>query len=197
MEDKMNKYWKHFKTITKHKLYVAKACFKCGLFKQGILHDLSKYSFTEFRSSAKYFQGKSSPIDAEKNVNGYSLAWQNHKGKNKHHWQYWTDFENGKLIALLMPPKYLSEMICDWIGAGKAYNKGKWSVNTFKSWYENNKDLMILHEETRKCIEELIGKSNSEKELYRLSKPKMFEWWYLEDQYYGLHDKKPTIYDII
>lgn len=71
----MSKYIKHFKTISKHKWYVMKACFKCGLIKQGLLHDLSKYSITEFGASAKYFQGKSSPIDAEKNINGYSIAW--------------------------------------------------------------------------------------------------------------------------
>lgn len=193
---KIKKYYSHFKTITKHKWYVMMACFRCGLIKQGLLHDLSKYSFTEFKSSAKYFQGNSSPIKAEKIVNGYSLAWQNHKGRNKHHWNYWIDFEKGKLIALLIPPKYLSEMICDWIGAGKAYNKGKWSVDTFKSWYEANKNNMILHEETRKCIEELISNVNTEKELYILAKPKRFEWWYLEDQYYGLHDRKPTVYRI-
>lgn len=189
----MNKYIKHFKTITKHKWYVMIACFKCGLIKQGLFHDFSKYSITEFKASAKYFQGKSSPIDTEKRANGYSLAWQNHKGKNKHHWQYWTDFENGNLTALLMPPKYLSEMICDWIGAGKAYNKGDWNIGVFKNWYINNKDKMILHSETRKCIEELIEYSNTESDLYQYAKPKNLVWWYLEDEYYGLHDRKPEI----
>ena len=87
----MNKYIKHFITITKHKFYVMKFCFKCGLYKHGLLHDLSKYGKTEFFSSAKYFQGTSSPIDAEKNEKGYSLAWQHHKGHNPHHWEYWID----------------------------------------------------------------------------------------------------------
>lgn len=192
----MNKYIKHFNTITKHKWYVTIACFKCGLIKQGLLHDLSKYSITEFKASAKYFQGNSSPIDVEKTSNGYSLAWQNHKGKNKHHWQYWTDFENGKLIVLLMPPKYLSEMICDWVGAGKAYNKGKWTVDTFKSWYDKNKTLMILHSETRKCIEELIKYVKTEDELYELAKPSQLSWWYIEDEYYGLHNKQPDIIEL-
>ena len=80
----MNKYWKHFKTIVKHKYYVGKFCFKCGYYTRGILHDLSKFGFTEFFSSAKYFQGTSSPIDAEKKATGHSLAWQHHKGHNPH-----------------------------------------------------------------------------------------------------------------
>ena len=85
------KYIKHLKTITKHKLYVMKFCFKCGQYKRGLLHDLSKFGPTEFFSSAKYYTGTSSPIDAEKKEKGYSLAWQHHKGRNPHHWEYWID----------------------------------------------------------------------------------------------------------
>lgn len=163
----MNKYWEHFKTITKHKWYVSKACFKSGLILQGILHDLSKYSLIEFASSARYFQGNKSPIDAEKVANGYSLAWQHHKGVNKHHWQYWIDFENGELIVIEMPPKYLAEMLCDWIGAGKAYNKGNWNIDTFKNWYKNNKDKMIIHTLTRDYIELVVDNVKDEEELYK------------------------------
>ena len=62
----MNKYWKHFKTIMKHKIEVGKVCFKFGLYWQGLAHDLSKFSITEFAPSARYFQGTGSPIDKEK-----------------------------------------------------------------------------------------------------------------------------------
>lgn len=118
---------RHFNTITKHKWEVMKACFKCGLYWQGIVHDLSKYSFAEFFSSAKYFQGNSSPIDAEKSEKGYSYAWLHHRGRNPHHWEYWIDnlSQGGK--AVVIPYKYCMEMICDWIGAGKVYNKEMWS----------------------------------------------------------------------
>lgn len=160
------KYWRHFVTITKHKWYVMMACFKAGLYWQGIMHDLSKYSITEFFTSARYFQGNSSPIDREKVEKGYSLAWQNHKAMNKHHWQYWTDFEQGKLIVLLMPPKYLIEMLCDWVGAGKAYNNSDWTIDTFKTWYKNNKDKMVLHKLTRNYIELVIAHAKSEEDLY-------------------------------
>jgi hypothetical protein len=162
----MNKYWKHFWTITKHKWYVMIACFKAGLIWQGITHDLSKYSLIEFFTSARYFQGDKSPIDAEKIKNGYSFAWQNHKGKNKHHWQYWTDFEKGNLIILPMPPKYLAEMLCDWVGAGKAYNKGKWTIDSFKNWYAKNKDIYYLHQSTRAYIDMLMKNVIDEKDLF-------------------------------
>jgi hypothetical protein len=91
------------------------------LYWQGIVHDLSKYSPTEFLASAKYFQGNSTPIAAEKAAIGYSVAWLNHKAKNKHHWEYWTDFRDGTILTVPIPKKYLKEMFCDMVGASKTY----------------------------------------------------------------------------
>lgn len=150
----MNKYWKHFKTITKHKWEVGKVCFKIGLYKQGILHDLSKYGVTEFISSAKHFQGNRSPIDAEKEDIGYSMAWQHHKGHNPHHWEYWIDnLGTYKNTPCKIPYKYVLEMICDWIGAGKVYNKEKWTQEEPYNYYQKFKSERILHPETQKLIE--------------------------------------------
>jgi hypothetical protein len=165
-DDVMGKYWRHFKTISIHKWHVMKACFKVGLYWQGITHDLSKYSFTEFFTSSRYFQGDKSPIDAEKIKNGYSLAWQNHKAKNKHHWQYWTDFEKGELVVLKMPPKYVAEMMCDWVGAGKAYNKGSWTIDNFRDWYVNHRDKIFLHTSTRGYLDLVLRNVKSEQDLY-------------------------------
>lgn len=163
----MKKYINHFKVISKHKMYVMKACFKVGLIKQGLLHDLSKFSPIEFFSSAKYFQGNSSPIDAEKRKKGYSIAWQNHKGKNMHHWQYWIDWENGKQFAIEIPKRYVVEMICDWVGAGKAYNNVDWSVETLSSWYGRTKCEMIFHPNTEKFIDYVINSiAKNEEDLY-------------------------------
>ena len=83
--------WHHFLTITHHKLVVMEGCFQVGLFKQGLLHDLSKYSWEEFKTGVKYYQGTRSPNAAEKEEKGYSSAWLHHKGRNKHHFEYWTD----------------------------------------------------------------------------------------------------------
>lgn len=130
----MNKYLGHLKTIVKHKIEVGKVCFKFGLYWQGIVHDLSKFSITEFAPSARYFQGSSSPIDAEKAEKGYSAAWLHHKARNKHHQWYWMDWDNKQNpTPNRIPSKYVYEMIADWIGAGKVYGK---NANKEWSWSE-------------------------------------------------------------
>ena len=133
----MGQYWKHFKTVCKHKHVVFKECVACGIPWQGLIHDLSKFGITEFVSSARYFQGNRSPIEAEKEDIGYSNAWLHHKGHNKHHWEYWTDFDshNGNVIANDIPTKYVVEMICDWIGAGKVYSKEQWTQHSVIDYY--------------------------------------------------------------
>ena len=83
--------WNHFRTITKHKRAVMQGCFKVGLYRQGLMHDLSKYTPEEFRTGVLYFQGNRSPNAAEKEELGYSRAWLHHKGRNKHHYEYWID----------------------------------------------------------------------------------------------------------
>lgn len=123
-ELKVKNVFKHLKTICTHKYYVGKVCFKFGLYKQGILHDLSKFSPIEFWTSVKYYQGTSSPIDAEKEHKGYSDAWLHHFHRNKHHWAFWIDFNrNQEMVAYRMPYKYALEAVADWIGAGITYSK--------------------------------------------------------------------------
>ena len=114
----------HFRTITEHKIMVMKNCFRVGLIKQGLLHDLSKYSWEEFKTGVKYYQGNRSPNAAEKEAVGYSAAWLHHKGRNKHHFEYWIDFAPDKergLIGNKMPLRYLVEMVMDRIAASKVY----------------------------------------------------------------------------
>ena len=60
----------HFQTITYHRRLVRQSCFRVGLYWQGLTHDLSKYSLTEFLVGAKYFQGDCSPNNAEKEEKG-------------------------------------------------------------------------------------------------------------------------------
>lgn len=170
------KLWKHFKTITKHKWYVFNACRRAGILWRGIKHDLSKFGFTEFVSSAKYFQGNKSPIDAEKEALGYSKAWAHHKGRNSHHWEYWTDWKNGELYCMRMPLDDVKELMCDWIGAGKAYNRDKWSCKEPLRWYELHKDKYELHQNTRSLIERNL------KYLALNGEKKFFE--YIQNKYY-------------
>lgn len=148
---------KHFKTVSKHKWEVGKMCFKCGLYKQGLLHDLSKFSRAEFKTSVKYFQGTSSPIDAEKKEKGYSYVWLHHRGRNQHHWEYWIDNLGTKENKpAKIPYRYVAEMICDWIGAGKVYMGDKWTQKSPLEYYEKNKPTMIFHPDTQKLIEKLL-----------------------------------------
>ena len=101
----------HFKTITKHRFLVMKYCFRCGLYWQGLIHDLSKYSPVEFWIGAKYYQGDHSPNDEERRDKGYSSAWLHHKGRNKHHLEYWIDYgrvgDEVQMMGMPMPEKYV------------------------------------------------------------------------------------------
>ena len=86
------KWLNHLKTVTHHKKLVLQHCFRVGLYYQGITHDLSKFSPVEFLAGARYFQGNRSPNEAERLKKGYSAAWLHHKGRNKHHLEYWIDY---------------------------------------------------------------------------------------------------------
>lgn len=148
----MNKYLQHFLTICKHKYYVGQELIKVGLYWQAITHDLSKFSPTEFVSSAKYFCGTKSPIENEKDDLGYSLAWLHHKGVNKHHWQYWTDFKGHSVQMSDIPTDYLIEMAADIVGASKAYLKGKYNpkepleyfLKHSVDWFMTNDDKRVV-----------------------------------------------------
>ena len=121
----MGKVWDHFKTITYHKYLVAQGCFRVGLYRQGLTHDLSKYSPTEFLAGVRYYQGTRSPNNAEREDRGYSTAWMHHKGRNRHHYEYWTDYKlqgpPGTIVPVPMPDRYIAEMIMDRIAACKVY----------------------------------------------------------------------------
>ena len=116
--------WKHLKTINHHKMLVMKGCFRVGLYKQGLLHDLSKYSPAEFLPGCRYYTGKESPHNIERKEKGYSSAWLHHKGRNKHHLEYWTDYGTDgekKIAGMKMPLKYVVEMFCDRVAASQTY----------------------------------------------------------------------------
>ena len=116
-------FWEHLKTVNRHRALVRKHCFRLGLYWQGLTHDLSKYSPTEFWPGVKYFQGDHSPNDQQRREEGYSAAWLHHKGRNRHHFEYWTDYQqDGSGIGgVEMPPKYVAEMFCDRLAASKVY----------------------------------------------------------------------------
>ena len=140
----IDKFTGHLKTINTHKWLVMKLCFKMGIYKRGLLHDLSKYSPVEFINGVRYYQGNRSPINAEIEDKGYSAAWLHHKGQNKHHWQYWITVKDRKLATLEMPLIYIKEMTCDRIAACMVYQKEKYTDASALEFLENSveKDLM-------------------------------------------------------
>lgn len=115
---------KHFRTITRHRHKVIANCARAGILRQGLIHDLSKYSPTEFILGAKYFQGTRSPNEKERELYGYSQAWMHHKGRNRHHYEYWNDYnpKTKQIENVEMPVKYVIEMFCDRVAASKIYN---------------------------------------------------------------------------
>lgn len=163
------KAWEHFKTITKHKLLVMQGCFKVGLYKQGILHDLSKYSWIEFKSGVQYYQGNRSPNAAEREEKGFSEAWLHHKGRNRHHYEYWTDLgpvkEKG-FVGVKMPLKYVVEMVMDRIAASKVYKKEAYKDSCALEYYEMTKRYVIMHPETRALLVRLLKMLSVKGERY-------------------------------
>ena len=157
---KMKKIWSHFKTITEHTLLVMKYCFKVGLYKQGLLHDLSKYSPEEFWTGVYYYQGNRSPNAAEREVHGFSKAWLHHKGRNKHHFEYWIDFSIKKddgLVGHKMPLNYVIEMVMDRIAASRIYKGKDYTDRSALEYYQREKNFIVINPETRKLLERLLS----------------------------------------
>lgn len=146
----------HFKTITSHKITVTKLCFKVGLYKQGIKHDLSKYSFVEFSSGVKYYQGTRSPIAREKELNGYSEGWLHHKGRNKHHYEYWSDKDLNGIYYVEMPINYVYEMVLDRIAACMTYENDNFTNQSPLNYYKRVNEGKYMHPNTQKELERLL-----------------------------------------
>lgn len=151
--------WKHFKLITRHKWEVMKNCFRMGLYWQGLVHDLSKYSPTEFMVGVSYFQGTRSPNAAERDAKGYSTAWMHHKGRNKHHFEYWTDIskDRTRLVGVKMPPKYLAEMFADRVAASKIYKGKDYTDATSLEYLRAGRDNSLMHPDTYRQLEFLLA----------------------------------------
>ena len=150
----------HFRTITKHKMLVMKECFQVGLYRQGLLHDLSKYTWTEFRVGCRFYQGSQSPNNAERKAKGCSLAWLHHKGRNKHHYEYWVDYGldgTKRLIGMRMPVKYVVEMFLDRIAASKVYKGSAYRDSDPLDYFrKGGTDDYVMHEETKKLLTGLL-----------------------------------------
>ena len=162
---------KHFKTITKHRHMVMANCFRVGLIRQGLMHDLSKYSPTEFLQGAKYFQGTRSPNARAREAEGYSLAWMHHKGRNKHHYEYWTDIPPGKHTyePVPMPTRYLVESVMDRIAACKVYRGADYQDGDALAYLDREHAAELLHPDTYQKLALLMTllRDRGEQTLFR------------------------------
>ncbi len=153
----------HLKTILKHKHLVRVHCFKMGLYKQGILHDMSKFSPVEFWTGVRYFQGTRSPNAAERDAKGYSEAWLHHKGRNKHHFEYWVDFSGRNFGTPFgvkpgkMPDRYIAEMIADRVAACKTYHGKDYKQGDALSYHRLAKEPLPMHPYTLEMLEKFLN----------------------------------------
>ncbi len=154
--------WHHFCTINHHKALVLQHCFKVGLYRQGFMHDLSKFSWTEFRVGVLYFQGDRSPNTAERTELGYSTAWLHHKGRNRHHYEYWIDMRGNRdanFEGKPMPTRYVVEMMCDRMAASKVYQGSAYTDSSALEYFrleQSCKGEILMHNDTRILLERML-----------------------------------------
>ena len=166
----MNKFFGHLKTINTHRHTTIRHAFKAGIGFQGLFHDLSKYSFTEFISGVKYYQGKRSPNERERELFGYSAAWMHHKGRNKHHFEYWTDVNplTKQYEPVKMPMRYLKEMFCDRVSASKIYGGKNYYDGYALDYFLKGNAKAKMHPKTAELLENwlIMLKEKGEKETF-------------------------------
>ena len=154
------KWLRHLHTINHHKWLVMKHCFAVGLYRQGLTHDLSKYAPVEFLAGAKYYDGKKSPNNGERAAKGYSAAWLHHKGRNKHHLEYWIDYApkgaGTPLAGCRMPVRYVVEMFCDRVAACENYHGSAYTDRDPYDYYIHSRDHYVIHPESRALLEQLL-----------------------------------------
>lgn len=170
---------KHFRTITKHRHIVMRNCFRVGLIRQGLAHDLSKYSPQEFLQGAKYWCGVRSPNAIAREDLGWSTAWMHHKGRNKHHYEYWTDLntQTKQYEAVPMPRKYMVESVMDRIAACKTYHGKDYTDADPIAYLQQAKETPLLHPDTRKELTCILAylKEHGEKQTFQMIRKKVLK----------------------
>ena len=156
----------HFTTVARHRREVIRNSARIGILWQGLRHDLSKYSPSEFIQGVKYFQGTKSPNDGARAEIGYSSAWMHHKGRNRHHFEYWTDYNPAtrRMTPVKMPLRFVGEMFCDRVAASKIYMKDKYTDASPLEYFERGRAVRDIHPATSDLIEHFLRKLAEEGE---------------------------------
>ena len=174
LKSAINKFSGHLKTVSSHRRMVFYHARRVGIPVQGLLHDLSKYSPSEFLVGVRYFVGNKSPNEGERLEYGYSKAWLHHKGRNRHHLEYWIDYKRQpdgtvRLAGMPMPKKYVVEMFCDRLAASRVYKGKDFDPAAPYRYYMHGKAANLLHEESAALLETLlvILKDEGEDSVFR------------------------------
>ncbi len=152
--------WGHFKTITRHRHKVIAHCAKAGILWQGLFHDLSKYTFAEFKAGARHWaEGKRSPNEVERSIYGYSPAWLHHKGRNRHHYEYWWDYspKAKENLPVKMPVRFLKELICDRVAASKIYQGENYTQKHPLDYFSKDIASRFIYPTTHNEIEKILA----------------------------------------
>ncbi len=171
----MNKFFGHFNTVMRHRCLVIFHCWKVGILWRGLMHDLSKYSPAEFLNGVRYYQGGlRSPNEGEREAHGYSIAWIHHKGRNRHHFEYWTDYnpKTKQVEPVEMPLVFVKEMFCDRLAASKVYQGKNYTDSHPLEYFARGKDRRVIHPKTSDLLESwlMMLKEKGEKETFRYIK---------------------------
>lgn len=154
--------FKLIKRILTHKFWVAYYCFQIGLYWQGLTHDMSKFSWSEFAPALRYWDDKISSLANERKILGYSRTFLHHRGRNPHHYEYWIHSLDEGGIPCEMPKKYALELVCDYLAAARTY--GSNPRDEF-DWWIKNCDKLKIHPKTKKFIYNTLFSFKSDSSL--------------------------------
>ena len=161
----------HFRTITAHRHQVIRHCFRAGIPWRGLMHDLSKYTWTEFGEGARYWQGTRSPNERAREIHGHSRAWLHHQGRNRHHFEYWMDYNmvSHRKEPVKMPFIFVLEMFCDRVAASKIYQGKKYNDQHPLAYFSRAKATRVIHPATSDLLESwlVMLSEKGEKETFR------------------------------
>lgn len=154
----LSRFFGHLHTINVHRWRVLINCIHAGIPWRGLMHDLSKYSPTEFWNGVKYYQGTRSPNEAEREDIGYSRAWMHHKGRNRHHFEFWTDYDPVTRLQspVEMPAVFVAEMFCDRMAASKTYLKKNYTDASPLGYFAKGKNRRMIHPATSALLEQWL-----------------------------------------
>lgn len=161
---------RHFNTITGHRHKVISHCFRAGIPWRGLMHDLSKYTPTEFWEGAEHWTGVRSPNEKAREENGCSLAWLHHQGRNRHHFEYWFDYSHvaRQRVPIKMPFVFVLEMFCDRVAASKIYQGTRYTDRHPLDYFLRSKATRVIHPETSQLLESwlIMLSEKGEKETF-------------------------------